>query len=96
MVSQIVNADKLIIFTDTEGLLYANPAFVENPDLVESIEYKSEQLEEILKTAGSSKGVGGFTTKILPTTSLVVPELNETSDVSKFLLKKLSKLLLNL
>lgn len=65
MVSQIVNADKLIIFTDTEGLLYANPAFVENPDLVESIEYKSEQLEEILKTAGSSKGVGGFTTKIL-------------------------------
>ena len=65
MVSQIVNADKLIIFTDTEGLLYANPAFVENPDLVESIEYKSEQLEEILKTAGSSKGVGGFTSKIL-------------------------------
>ena len=65
MVSQIVDSDKLVIFTDTEGLFYANPELVENPDLVESIEYKSEQLEEILKTADSKKGVGGFTTKIL-------------------------------
>ena len=65
MVAQIVQADKLIIFTDTEGLFYANPELVDNPELVESIQYKSEQLEEILKTAGSNKGMGGFTTKIL-------------------------------
>jgi len=65
MVAQIVQADKLIIFTDTEGLFYANPEIVDNPGLVESIQYKSEQLEEILKTAGSKKGMGGFATKIL-------------------------------
>jgi len=65
MVGQIVNADKLIIFTDTKGLFYENPEIVDNPDLVESIQYKSEQLEEILKTADSKKGIGGFATKIL-------------------------------
>ena len=65
MVAQIIDADKLIIFTDTEGLFYANPELVKNPNLVESIEYKSEELEDILKTAQSKKGVGGFTTKIL-------------------------------
>jgi len=65
MVAQITSSDKLIIFTDTEGLFQENPEFVQNPDLVESIEYKSEQLEEIIKTADSKKGIGGFTTKIL-------------------------------
>tara|TARA_B110000014_G_C20077194_1_gene562371 strand:+ start:279 stop:1343 length:1065 start_codon:yes stop_codon:yes gene_type:complete len=65
MVAQIITADKLIIFTDTEGLFYSNPELVQNPEIVESIEYKSEELEEILKTADSKKGIGGFATKIL-------------------------------
>ena len=65
MVAQIVEADKLIIFTDTDGLFSDNPEKFEDTNLIKSIEYRSEQLEEIIKTAESKKGVGGFTTKIL-------------------------------
>ncbi len=62
-VAVFTDADLLIMFTDTDGLYDGNPA--ENPD-AQLIEYVPEIDDKIKRIAGgaSSKGTGGFITKI--------------------------------
>lgn len=62
-VAKLIDADLLILLTDTDGLYDSNPSGNENAKLISHVE---EITDEIYKIAGGAgeKGTGGFLTKI--------------------------------
>ena len=62
-VASLIDADLLIMLTDTDGLYDDNPSKNENAKLISYVEEITPELFEIAGDAGE-KGTGGFTTKI--------------------------------
>lgn len=62
-VAKLIDADLLILLTDTDGLHDSNPAHNENAELISRVD---EINDDIYALAGgaSEKGTGGFVTKI--------------------------------
>lgn len=63
LVATLINADLLVLLTDTDGLYDSNPS--ENPDakLIEVVEKITPEIEAVAGGAGE-KGTGGFATKV--------------------------------
>ncbi|MBR3149716.1 MAG: glutamate 5-kinase [Eubacterium sp.] len=62
-VAALIDADLLVMFTDTDGLYDSNPNENENAKLIELVEEITPEIEGLAGGAGS-RGTGGFTTKI--------------------------------
>ena len=65
IVSIIVNAEKLIIITNKEGLYNFNPDKNKAAKKIDYIEYDSNQLNELIPLSKAGEGMGGFSTKIM-------------------------------
>lgn len=62
-VAKLIDADLLILLTDTHGLYDSNPADNENAELISRVDEITDDIFEIAGGAGD-KGTGGFLTKI--------------------------------
>lgn len=62
-VAALINADLLVMFTDTDGLYDSNPSENKDAKLIELVEEITPEIESLAGGAGS-RGTGGFTTKI--------------------------------
>ncbi len=62
-VSAMINADLLVMFTDTDGLYDKNPSEHDDAKLIECVEEITPEIESLAGGAGS-RGTGGFATKI--------------------------------
>ena len=62
-VAALINADMLVMFTDTDGLYDSNPSENKNAKLIELVEEITPEIRSLAGGAGS-RGTGGFTTKI--------------------------------
>lgn len=62
-VAKLVDADMLIMLTDTDGLYDSNPSQNENAKLISKVDSITDEIFEIAGDAGE-KGTGGFLTKI--------------------------------
>ncbi|MGN0521506.1 MAG: glutamate 5-kinase [Eubacterium sp.] len=62
-VAKIIEADLLIMITDTDGLYDSNPSENENARLISRVDRITDEIFEIAGGAGE-KGTGGFLTKI--------------------------------
>ena len=63
LVATLINADLLIMLTDTHGLYDCNPSENENAKLISVVEEINDDIYSIAGGA-SEKGTGGFQTKI--------------------------------
>ena len=63
-VAKLVNADKLIILTDTDGLFDKNPMEYEDAQLIPVIKEITEDVEALAGGSGTNRGTGGMITKI--------------------------------
>lgn len=63
LVATLIDADMLVLLTDTDGLYDSNPS--ENPDakLIDVVERITPEIEAVAGGAGE-KGTGGFATKV--------------------------------
>ena len=64
LVSHLVNADVLVLLTDTPGLFTADPRAVEHASLIEEIVEVDEALEAVAGGAGTVRGSGGMASKL--------------------------------
>ncbi len=64
MVANLVDADQLIILTDTGGLFSADPRFHPEAELIPLVETISSAIESLASGTVSGQGVGGMATKI--------------------------------
>ncbi|MDZ4826544.1 MAG: glutamate 5-kinase [Actinomycetota bacterium] len=64
LVSHLLNADALVILTDTGGLFTADPRLDEGASLIEEIVEVDEALEQVAGGAGSDRGSGGMASKV--------------------------------
>ena len=62
-VASLVNADLLVMLTDTDGLYDSNPNENENAKLIEVVEKITPEIKSFAHGSGS-RGTGGFSTKI--------------------------------
>ncbi|MBQ7203172.1 MAG: glutamate 5-kinase [Eubacterium sp.] len=62
-VAALIDADLLVMFTDTDGLYDKNPSEFEDAQLIELVEEITPDIEALAGGAGS-RGTGGFATKI--------------------------------
>lgn len=62
-VATLIDADLLILLTDTDGLYDSNPSENENAKLIELVEKITPEIESVAGGAGK-KGTGGFVTKV--------------------------------
>ena len=65
IVSIIVDAEKLIIITNKEGLYNFNPDKNKDAKKIDYIEFDSEQLNNLIPISQKGEGIGGFSTKIM-------------------------------
>lgn len=65
MVSCLTQADVLIILSDIDGLYSADPHTSEEAVLIDEIDEVNEELFNIAGGAGSNRGTGGMTTKLI-------------------------------
>ena len=63
MVATLINADMLIMLTDTDGLYDSNPSENKDAKLIERVEEITPDIEAVAGSAGK-KGTGGFVTKV--------------------------------
>lgn len=63
IVATLINADLLVLLTDTDGLFDSNPAENPNAKLIEVVEKITPEIEAVAGGAGE-KGTGGFATKV--------------------------------
>lgn len=63
LVATLIEADLLIMLTDTNGLYDSNPAENKNAKLISRVEKITPEIEAVAGNAGK-KGTGGFVTKI--------------------------------
>jgi len=64
LVAHLVDADTLVLLTDTPGLLTADPRLDAGASLIEEIVEVDHELEQRAGGAGSARGSGGMATKI--------------------------------
>lgn len=64
LVAHLVEADVLVLLTDTPGLLTADPRLDPSASLIEEIVEVDEALEAVAGGAGSVRGSGGMASKI--------------------------------
>ncbi len=64
MVSNLVDADLLILLSDVKGLYSADPQQDSGAKLIPVVEKIDDKIEEMAGGAGSSRGTGGMVTKI--------------------------------
>lgn len=64
MVAVLVNADKLLMLTDIDGLYDKNPNLDKSAKLIETVKNIDQKIEKIAGDAVSYKGTGGMVTKI--------------------------------
>ncbi|MFC1595665.1 glutamate 5-kinase [Candidatus Margulisiibacteriota bacterium] len=63
-VARLVEAQRLVILTDIDGLYTANPRLNKDCQLIPEVKVIDENLEKLACDKGSGKGVGGMVTKI--------------------------------
>ena len=64
LVAHLVNADVLVLLTDTPGVLTADPRLDEEASLIEEIVEVDHELERVAGAAGSVRGSGGMASKL--------------------------------
>ena len=64
MVAKLIDADALVILTDTDGLYSGNPREDESAYLIPVVDEITEDVMAIADTKGSSRGTGGMVTKL--------------------------------
>src|SRR5207248_8743444 len=64
LVAHLVNADVLVMLTDTPGLLTADPRLDEDASLIEEIVEVDHELERVAGGRGSVHGSGGMASKL--------------------------------
>lgn len=64
IVAKLVNADALIILTDTDGLFTANPLTDADARLIPFVDEITPEIEAIAGGSGTKQGTGGMVTKI--------------------------------
>jgi glutamate 5-kinase len=64
LVSHLLNADLLLLLTDTPGLLTGDPRVDQSASLIEEIEAVDHELEMVAGGAGSARGSGGMASKL--------------------------------
>jgi glutamate 5-kinase len=64
LVAHLVNADVLVMLTDTPGLLTADPRLDEEASLIEEIVEVDHELERVAGTSGTVRGSGGMASKL--------------------------------
>lgn len=64
LIANLVGADRLLIFTDTDGLYTADPQKDPNSTRIEEVDVIDDALLEIAGGAGSSVGTGGMRSKL--------------------------------
>lgn len=64
MVASLMNADALVILTDTDGLYTGNPQTDPNARLIPVVYEINEEIEALAGAAGSKLGTGGMATKV--------------------------------
>ncbi len=65
MVATLIEADLLIILSDIDGLYSADPNKSSDASLIPEIEAVTDELFEIAGAAGTNRGTGGMTTKLI-------------------------------
>ena len=65
MVANLIEADLLILLTDTDGLYTADPSVDAEARLIEQVEHIDEAVYELAKDTKSELGTGGMYTKIV-------------------------------
>lgn len=65
MVANLIDADLLILLTDTDGLYSADPSVHANARLIERVERVDASIYELAKGSASGLGTGGMYTKIV-------------------------------
>ena len=65
IVSIIVNASKLILVTNKQGLYNFNPDKNSDAKMIEFIQFNSSQLNDLIPISSDGEGEGGFSTKIM-------------------------------
>jgi glutamate 5-kinase len=65
IVAKLVNADKLIILTDIDGLYDKNPAQYADAKKIDTVELITDEIKSMAGGRGSNRGTGGMATKIL-------------------------------
>jgi glutamate 5-kinase len=64
LVASLVDADLLILLTDTDGLYDSDPNINPDAKLIERIDVIDEAIERLAGGSGSTRGTGGMATKI--------------------------------
>jgi len=64
LVANLVDADLLVLLTDTGGLYSADPRLDPEAQLIERVERIDEGIEKLAAGSSSAAGVGGMTTKL--------------------------------
>lgn len=64
LVAHLVDADVLVLLTDTPGLLTADPRFDDSASLIEEIVEIDHELEALAGGAGTARGSGGMASKV--------------------------------
>ncbi|MBI3978598.1 MAG: glutamate 5-kinase [Chloroflexi bacterium] len=64
MVANLVDADLLVMLTDTGGLFTADPRHDPTATLIPRVERVDATIEAIAGGAGTARGIGGMTTKV--------------------------------
>jgi glutamate 5-kinase len=64
LVAHLVNADVLVMLTDTPGLLTADPRLDSEASLIEEIVEVDHELERVAGSSGTDRGSGGMASKL--------------------------------
>lgn len=64
LVAQMVEADTLILLTDTDGVLTADPRLDPDASLIEQIVEFDQNIDQLAGAAGSVRGSGGMASKL--------------------------------
>lgn len=65
IVAKLINADKLIILTDIDGLYDKNPSVYKDANKINTVEVITDEIKAMAGGRGSNRGTGGMATKIL-------------------------------
>ncbi len=76
MVAGLIQADLLIILSDIDGLYSADPHKTSDAKLIDEIDEVTDDLFHIAGSAGSARGTGGMTTKLIAAKTVTEAGIN--------------------